>query len=617
MPKLVYHRGLPDESIYDVAIGSFTIGRGPECDIHIRDKSLSRRHAQVEVTRGHAQLVDLNSKNGTFVNGVRVERHLLSGGDFIKLGEIDLRFLDGDPPSVPGGDPTPVGVPQGGFDGAGSAPQPLAEGYGAPRLVVSVTRLSMDDLLAAGTAGGALKVRPADGERRARDKLQVLLAISQLLSSPTDPDALLHKILDLVFQTLDVDRGAMLLVDPASGELTPRAVKSLRHGGDGGPIFSQRIVNYVREKSVAALFGDAVFDPRLASSESIVFQSIRASMCAPLKPKNEVIGVLYVDNLSVPNRFSEEDLEFLSAFANQAAIAIENAALYRRIEAESINRMQLIMQEKVASLANVVAGIAHEIRNPLNFIKNFAEISVGLADEVTEGLTALGAGGAPAGLADLAATLADLRGSVAKIEEHGGRINDIIHRMLLHARSSSGAREEADLHAVLDESVLVVQRVLSGQQRGFDLRVVTDFDRSVGAVEMVTADISRVFVNVIDNACYAMRQKSLLAITGYVPALTLSTRASGGSVEVRIRDNGPGLRAEIADKIFNPFFTTKPPGQGTGLGLSLSHEIIVQGHRGEMRVTSEPGAFTEVVIVLPRRAPRPTLTSSAPSSLDD
>jgi two-component system, NtrC family, sensor kinase len=596
MPKLIHHSGLADEQAFSLGAGSAVIGRTSECDVCVLHKSLSRRHARIDFEGGRAFLVDLNSKNGTFANGIRIERIEIRPGDVIRLGDLSLAYA-GDEPT-----PRPEAKLPVLWDDADDSDVP------SPTLVVRVARVSMEDLLGGVTAPvgpGALKVKLSDAGQRAQDKLQVLLRISQLLSSPDEPDAMLRKILELVFQTLDVDRGAVLLVDPESNKLVPRVTKSLR-GPAMGPIYSEQIVEYVRAQGVAALFSDAAVDPRVDTSKSIVFQSIRASMCVPLRPKDEVIGVLYVDNLSVPNHFSEEDLEFLAAFANQAAVAIENAALYRRIEEEAVGRVQVIMQEKLASLGAVVAGIAHEIRNPLNFINNFAELSSGLADDLGETFAELRKGPTPEALADLEATIEDLKQNAIKINEHGRRANSIIQSMLLHARGTSGAREPADLNAVVADGVSLGYEAARTKDPAFTLKLDVDYDPAAGSVDMVSADLGRVFVNVVDNACYAVRQKQQKNGDGYTPALSVRTRARGDKVEVTFRDNGTGVPKEIAEKIFHPFFSTKPSGEGTGLGLSLSHDIVVQGHQGEMRMDSVVGEFTEIVIVVPKRAPQPT-----------
>jgi adenylate cyclase len=316
--QLIMNPGLLDEQVFELPEGSVTIGRTEESTICVLHKSLSRRHARLERHGERILLVDLNSKNGTFVNEARIDRHELRGGEAFRCGEVRFKLVSTSRPLPLDLSPTQV--------------QPLQTRFSPG---------SMDELLERHSEpgeGSALKVRHASRENRANDKLQVLLKVSQLLSSPGSIDALLERILDLVFQIMEVDRAAILLLDSSSGRLVPRVARTSAGEAPSGPFYSQRIVDYVRSHSVAALFSDARLDPRLDDAASVVLQSIQASMCAPLKPRDEVLGVLYVDNLSRPNGFSEEDLEFLTAFANQAAIALDNSLLSQRLKEEAVLR---------------------------------------------------------------------------------------------------------------------------------------------------------------------------------------------------------------------------------------------------------------------------------------
>ncbi|MFT3769992.1 MAG: ATP-binding protein [Minicystis sp.] len=286
------------------------------------------------------------------------------------------------------------------------------------------------------------------------------------------------------------------------------------------------------------------------------------------------------------------------AFASQAAIAIDNAALYRRVERETVERMALVMDAKVASLNAVVAGIAHEIRNPLNFIANFAELSAGLVDEIGQGLAAVRDRTGDPALADLEDALAALRENAARINEHGRKADAIIKAMLLHARRSTGDREAADVNALVAESVKLLR---SGQRGGDEVEIAVERDEAAGAAEMARGDMSRALLNVLENALHAMGDKRRTLGPAYKPRLVVRTASLGDRVEIRVRDNGPGIAPEIADRIYDPFFTTKPPGDGMGLGLSLGHDIVVHGHQGSMRMESVPGEMCEFVITLPRR----------------
>jgi adenylate cyclase len=313
-PRLILHPGRHDEQVFSLAKGSATIGRAEDNDVVVLAKTLSRYHARLDLTDGGALVTDLGSRNGTFVGDERLgsEPRRLGASETIRCGSVLLRFVgDGD--------------------------SDTAEESSVPRLVQDIhgdlSQLSMAEVL-----GASRRTTPAE----AQERLRILLKVSQLLSSPTEVDALLQKILDLAFEILDIDRGALLLVDETTRELVPRVVRTRAGVPESGAIYSQHIVRHVREHSVAALFADARSDPRLGEAKSILKQSICASMCAPLKPRDEVLGVLYVDNLSVPDRFDAEDLEFLSAFANQAAVALDNSYLYQRLEREAVARNNLV-----------------------------------------------------------------------------------------------------------------------------------------------------------------------------------------------------------------------------------------------------------------------------------
>jgi two-component system, NtrC family, sensor kinase len=364
-------------------------------------------------------------------------------------------------------------------------------------------------------------------------------------------------------------------------------------------------VDYVRESSLAALFSDAALDPRLGAARSVVHQSIKSSMCAPLKPRDEVIGVLYVDNLSIPARFSEEDLEFLVAFANQAAVAIDSSMLQRRLEEAAVAQVRLSMEARLAVLDAVVAGIVQEVKAPLNFIDNFAQLSLELTADLGEQLDAERSRLSPGAAVEIHESLAFLRENAAKIDAYARRANQVLGSVLAQVKGRSGRREEASLNALLAESVGVAQKRVRHEDPSFELAIDGEYDPAIRPVEMVTADLGRAFINVVDNACYAMRKKKRDLGERYAPRLTVRTARLGERAEVRIRDNGTGIAKEIADKIYSPFFTTKPPGEGAGLGLSIAYDTVVQRHDGEMRMETEPGEYTEIIILLPEHAPLP------------
>jgi signal transduction histidine kinase len=567
---------------FALGAGVVSIGRAEDQTLCIPHGSLSRQHARIECVNGDFFVVDLQSKNGTCVNGVPIRRQRLQPGDKVTLGDLVFCFLE-------------EMAPHGTWEAPLDAEAPQLR----PQAVRALARVPLEKLVRGPESHGSRLGEAESSAERSQTRLRILLEVAKLLSAADSIDTLLSKVLDLAFQILPVDRGAILLLDEKAAHLEPRVVKTKEGLGEQGAIYSQNIVDYVLHRSVAVLFSDAQSDPRLGAAESVVVQSIRASMCVPLKPKDDVIGVLYVDNLTAPNGLSEEDLEFLVAFASQAAIALENAALYRRIERETVERMQLIMDAKLASLGALVGGIAHELRNPLNFVNNFAGLSVGAAEELTALLRGPQVQFSAEARVEAEELLAYLQANALRVVEHGRRADTIIHGMLLHTSRPAEAREARDLNTLVAESVSLG---LCGRGTQPEVRVEAEYAPSVGAVEMVGAILGRVFINIVDNALYAMRQKQQQLGEAYSPLLRVRTVDRGERVEVRIRDNGPGIPPDIAGKIFDPFFTTKPPGQGTGLGLSLSHEIVVRSHQGSLRMETDPGQFTEFIITLPRRS---------------
>ncbi len=268
---------------------------------------------------------------------------------------------------------------------------------------------------------------------------------------------------------------------------------------------------------------------------------------------------------------------------------------------------QLIQSEKMASLGELTAGIAHEIQNPLNFVNNFSELSSELIDEMKEELIQ--------GRQEEALAIADdLKQNLNKIHQHGKRADATVKGMLQHSRVSSGTKEPTNINALADEYLRLSYHGLRAKDESFKVTIVTDFDKSIEKVHAIPQDIGRVMLNLFSNAFYAVNEKSKLiaseerllidpeditAIQPYEPTLTVSTKKIGNLVEIKVKDNGTGIPKKALDKIFQPFFTTKPTGEGTGLGLSLAYDIVTKGHGGEFKVETEEGNFTEFTVVLP------------------
>ena len=268
-----------------------------------------------------------------------------------------------------------------------------------------------------------------------------------------------------------------------------------------------------------------------------------------------------------------------------------------------ITQKQLIQSEKMASLGELTAGIAHEIQNPLNFVNNFSEVSRELIDELKSQKSKLKS-------EEQDEILNDIDSNLEKINHHGKRADAIVKGMLQHSRSSSGKRELTDVNALCDEYLRLSYHGLRAKDKTFNAKFETDFDEDVGTINIVPQDIGRVILNLINNAFYAVTEKKNASANlsadkagsagqSYEPTVTVITRKLKNAVEIRVKDNGSGIPKSVKEKIFQPFFTTKPAGQGTGLGLSLSYDIITKGHGGEIKVESEEGIGTEFIVVIP------------------
>jgi signal transduction histidine kinase len=246
----------------------------------------------------------------------------------------------------------------------------------------------------------------------------------------------------------------------------------------------------------------------------------------------------------------------------------------------------------------LTAGIAHEIKNPLNFVNNFSAVSVELIDELRQTLS--GAHLDNKLRAEISEIADTLQGNLDKVVQHGKRADAIVKNMLLHSREGSGEHRLADINAIVDESLNLAYHGARAEKPNFNVTMQRSFDPAVGTADVYPQEITRVLLNLISNGFYATAKRKTEAGDGFEPTLTATTKDLGDKIEIRIRDNGTGIPDEVKVKIFNPFFTTKPAGEGTGLGLSMSHDIIVKQHGGNIDVETEPGQFTEFRIVLPR-----------------
>ncbi len=333
--------------------------------------------------------------------------------------------------------------------------------------------------------------------------------------------------------------------------------------------------------------------------------SMSSIIYLPLVTDGKLIGVISVQSFN-KNAFSERHLDILRNLAVYTAIALSNAMAYQAINKANTElkeaQDQLIQAEKMASLGQLTAGIAHEIKNPLNFVNNFSELSIDIVEELKEEIDNIEIETQiKENIEDL---LSDLSINSKKINEHGKRADSIVKGMLLHSRGKSGEMQKTNINDLLAEYVNLAYHGMRASDNSFNIKIEQNFAADLPQLYVVPQDLSRVFLNLINNACYSTHEKKQELQSQYNPILNVSTSldSTNNQAIIRIRDNGKGISQENINKIFNPFFTTKPTGKGTGLGLSLSYEIITKTHQGEIAVESELSEYAEFIIKLPINA---------------
>ena len=438
-------------------------------------------------------------------------------------------------------------------------------------------------------------------------ELRALGEVSQSVNSTLDLETVLSTIVAKAVELSGTEAGAIYVFDDLQREFHLRATYGMdqelidaltqQHIDMDEP--NVQLVLAEREPvQVADLEEEAPSD----INEITLRAGYRARLVAPLVRGEDVVGMLVVRRRQ-PGAFPQNTVDLIKTFAAQSAVAIENARLFKDVEA-SLNDLRtaqdrLIQTEKLASLGQLTAGIAHEIKNPLNFVNNFSGVSVELIDELEEALAGVKADDKTrTAITELANTL---RGNLDKVVQHGKRADSIVKNMLLHSRQGSGEHRPVDINALVEESLNLAYHGARAEKQGFNITLERSFDPAAGEVDLFPQEITRALLNLISNGFYAATKRKVEANGGdYEPTLAAATKNLGDRVEIRIRDNGTGIPPEVKEKLFNPFFTTKPAGEGTGLGLSISHDIIVKQHGGSIEVDTQPGEFTEFRIVLPR-----------------
>ena len=432
-------------------------------------------------------------------------------------------------------------------------------------------------------------------------EIQAIIQASQSLSGEIILEKLITKLMHIVMAYAGADRSFLILSD--SGKLSIAAETELGQESarliDHTPLEDKElclgVIHYVVRSQQELLLNNAAHEGNFTHDPYIMAKKPKSILCLPLINQGRLIGLLYLENRLSKDVFSSQNLHILSLISSQIAISIENAYLYANLEAkveeraQQIQQMQnqLMQQEKLASLGLLTAGIAHEIKNPLNFILNFSALSVDLIQELTSKQQ------------EDSEAIETLKKNMAIIYQQGLRADGIIQRMLAHSRSKTGQIVPTDMHKLIEEYLILSSHSMQAEHPGFSLKIEKEFDSSLPPVEVIAEDISRVILNLLQNAYYAVFKKRQEKGESYVPTIRVTTKHLGDRFEVRIRDNGTGIPSQLLDKVFTPFFTTKPAGEGTGLGLSVSHSVITQEHGGSLSFETKEGEFTEFIIGLP------------------
>ncbi len=448
-----------------------------------------------------------------------------------------------------------------------------------------------------------------------RYDLTTIIHANQTLSSENNLEGLLKRLIEIVIQNASATNVVILIKGPDQ-QLVPKAVGTNQsvhlltdEEARAGLLFPETVVTYVSRTMVPFVSANVSEESRFSADAYLLATHPISVCCLPIVAQNILLGVLYLENNLAEGAFDAKRVDFFTTISSQLAISLDNVFLYEDMEQKVQQRTidlekslanlkaaqaQLIQAEKMASLGELTAGVAHEIQNPLNFVKNFSEVSVELVDELVEEQQK------PDRDTELEADImSDLKQNLQKISQHGNRAAAIVKGMLEHSRASTGKIQPTDLNALADEYLRLSYQGLRATDKSFNASLITNFDSQLKPVNAVPQDIGRVLLNLFNNAFYAVRQRQGQETADYQPCVWVSTRSSNGLVEVQVRDNGTGIPKSVMTKIFQPFFTTKPTGQGTGLGLSLSYDIITKAHGGVIEVDSVEGEGTTFTIRLP------------------
>src|SRR5436190_4218111 len=440
-----------------------------------------------------------------------------------------------------------------------------------------------------------------DELQQSYSNIELLGEIGRKITSSLSIETVISTVYDNVNTLMDA---SIFGIGIYNEELKKIDFPATYENGTALPFYSNSIYDQNRFAALCFISGKEIVMGELETEYQNYLQQVPAPkqgdqpvslIYLPLKIKDRMLGVITVQSFQ-RKAYSDHHLFMLRNIAVYTAIGLENAESFKKLN-ETVDSLkktqkQLIQSEKMASLGELIAGIAHEIQNPLNFVNNFSEVNKELLDEMNEKV-------AEGNYEEVKAIAKDVADNQEKINFHGKRADAIVKGMLQHSRTSSGQKEPTDINALVDEYLRLAYHGLRAKDKSFHARFETDFDNTINNVTVVPQEIGRVILNLLNNAFYAVTEKKKLAGDTYTPTVNITTRKKTDRVEIKVNDNGNGVPQKILDKIFQPFFTTKPAGQGTGLGLSLSYDIITKGHGGELKIETREGEGSSFIILLP------------------
>lgn len=563
MPKLVIRTGEKKGLVYRLDDKEVSLGRGPSNTIVLPDRRVSRFHARIIHQGEEYVLEDLESTNGTMINNSPVTRKTLNYGDEILIGAATIAFLS-----------------------LSAREDLIGKVSGRSLKVVQEEKTAEDLTMKMALSPGDVRSLDVDLSRpdikalqEAYQRLMILYRINYNLGAITEMSKVLDNILELVLEVMDADRGCIMLIDEDTKGLIPQSAMNRNGAGkDTAMTVSKTITAHVLNTGESVLISNVAGETRFKKAESVILAGIHSAICVPVKTKEKILGIMYVDSKVTALGFVRADLELLAAISNQAAMVIENAKLFDDLKRANLElkerQAQLIEAEKLSALGKFSSGIAHEINNPLTSIISYVELSY---ERLTSGRTS----------ADDIKKCADfLKIAVNEVN----RCRRVTQNLLQFARRGNSEMAPADINEILESALIISQY----HMRKANINMVKNSAAGLPRITVDKDQIQQVFLNMIINA------KDAMELTGGQLTITTSN-IDNKWVEIKFEDTGCGIPKDKLETVFKPLYTTKPEGKGTGLGLSISLEIV-ERHKGTIDVESEVGKGTTFFIRLPVQA---------------